>query len=246
MTTPETSSILLTGHLGYIGSVMAAVPDGCRVSRRRSRHRLLRATARSCPTGSRSRRSGRTSVTSTADDVRGFDAVVHLAALSNDPIGNLDERWTEEINHDATVRLAELAREAGVRRFLFSSSCIMYGMSSANVVDEESPLDPQTEYARSKVKSEDGAPRARGRRVLADVSPERHRLRSLAADAIRHGPQRSRGAGLHDRPDHRLQRRQAVAAGRPRRGRRAELRARSRSAASSSSTTRPSTTAQTT
>jgi len=87
-------------------------------------------------------------------DLKGFDAVVHLAALSNDPIGNMNEKWTEEINHHSSVRLAELAKKAGVRRFLFSSSCIMYGMSEAAVVTEESPLDPKTEYARSKVKSE--------------------------------------------------------------------------------------------
>jgi len=89
------------------------------------------------------------------DDLKGFYAVIHLGALSNDPIGNLDETWTEEINHRASVRLAELAREAGVRRFLFSSSCIMYGMSEAEVVDETAPLDPKTVYARSKVKSEE-------------------------------------------------------------------------------------------
>ena len=87
-------------------------------------------------------------------DLKGFDAVVHLAALSNDPIGNMNEKWTEEINYHSSVRLAELAKQAGVRRFLFSSSCIMYGMSEAAVVTEESPLDPKTEYARSKVKSE--------------------------------------------------------------------------------------------
>lgn len=153
MPASDISSVLLTGHLGYIGSVMAEhftrlgyrvvgldtgyfadctlVPDRVEIPESRKDIREV-----------------------TGDDVQGFDAVVHLAALSNDPIGNLDERWTEEINHEATVRLAELAREAGVRRFLFSSSCIMYGMSSADVVDEESPLDPQTEYARSKVKSE--------------------------------------------------------------------------------------------
>jgi nucleoside-diphosphate-sugar epimerase len=87
-------------------------------------------------------------------DLKGFDAVVHLAALSNDPIGNLNNKWTEEINFRSSVRLAELAKAAGVERFLFSSSCIMYGMSEAAVVNEDSPLDPKTEYARSKVKSE--------------------------------------------------------------------------------------------
>src|SRR5439155_25084070 len=89
-----------------------------------------------------------------SDDLRDFDAIVHLAALSNDPIGNLNAGWTEEINFRASVRLAELAKAAGVKRFLFSSSCIMYGASAANVVTEDSPLDPKTEYARSKVRSE--------------------------------------------------------------------------------------------
>jgi nucleoside-diphosphate-sugar epimerase len=90
----------------------------------------------------------------TPGDVRGFYAVIHLAALSNDAVGDLDPGWTDEINHRATVRLAELARDADVRRFLFSSSCIMYGMATAEVVDERSPLDPKTDYARSKVESE--------------------------------------------------------------------------------------------
>jgi nucleoside-diphosphate-sugar epimerase len=87
-------------------------------------------------------------------DLEGFDAVIHLAALSNDPIGNLNADWTHEINRNGSIRLAQLAKAAGVERFLFSSSCIMYGMTEANVVTEDSPLDPQTDYARSKVDSE--------------------------------------------------------------------------------------------
>src|SRR4051794_3632541 len=87
-------------------------------------------------------------------DLEGFDAVIHLAALSNDPIGNLNDSWTEDINFHASVKLAELAKAAGVSRFLFSSSCIMYGASNTEVVTEDSPLDPKTEYARSKVKAE--------------------------------------------------------------------------------------------
>jgi nucleoside-diphosphate-sugar epimerase len=90
----------------------------------------------------------------TAADLKDFDAVIHLAALSNDPIGNLDADWTREINFEGTLRVAECAKAAGVQRFLFSSSCIMYGMSEASVVDETSPLDPRTEYARSKVLAE--------------------------------------------------------------------------------------------
>jgi nucleoside-diphosphate-sugar epimerase len=90
----------------------------------------------------------------TVSDLRGFDAVVHLAALSNDPIGNLNSTWTEDINHLAARRVAAAAREAGARRFLFASSCIMYGLSEGGVVDETSPLNPQTDYARSKVLAE--------------------------------------------------------------------------------------------
>ena len=90
------------------------------------------------------------------EDLEEIDVVIHLAALSNDPIGNLNERWTTEINAEASVGLAQMARSAGVERFVFSSSCIMYGMAEAEVVDETTPLDPQTEYARSKVEAERG------------------------------------------------------------------------------------------
>jgi nucleoside-diphosphate-sugar epimerase len=150
----ERGRVLVTGHRGYIGSVMtpvladagwevvgldcnffsdcSLVPDSAPVL---SVDKDIRDLTR--------------------EDLDGFDAVVHLAALSNDPIGNLNREWTEEINFRSSVRLAELAKEAGVRRFLFSSSCIMYGMSEAAFVDETSPLDPKTEYARSKVRAEE-------------------------------------------------------------------------------------------
>ena len=85
----------------------------------------------------------------------GFDAVVHLAALSNDPIGELDEALTYAVNHEATVRLAELARARGVGRFVFASSCSMYGAGDSDLpVDESAPLAPLTAYAESKVRSE--------------------------------------------------------------------------------------------
>jgi nucleoside-diphosphate-sugar epimerase len=145
--------VLITGHNGYIGSVMAShllqagydvvgldteyfgqctlVPDRIAI-------RGIRKDIRDV----------------TPADLEGIDAVVHLAALSNDPLGDLNAGWTEEINFQASVQLARLAKAAGVQRFLFSSSCIMYGMSEAEVVTEESPLDPRTEYARSKAQAE--------------------------------------------------------------------------------------------
>ena len=145
--------ILMTGHNGYIGSVMAPhfVRSGYDVVGLDTGYfkpcRLVPDPA-DVPWLYKDLRDLK------LEDLEDFDAVVHLGALSNDPIGNLNEAWTEEINFRASVRLAELAKAAGVERFLFSSSCIMYGMSEAAVVTEESPLDPKTEYARSKVESE--------------------------------------------------------------------------------------------
>lgn len=146
--------VLVTGHRGYLGSVMApylleqgydvvgldtGYYDECTLVPDRVEIPEIRKDIRDL----------------VPEDLKALYAVVHLAALSNDPVGNLKPRWTEEINHQATVRLAELARDAEVRRFLFSSSCIMYGQSEVEEVDEAAPLDPKTEYARSKVRSEE-------------------------------------------------------------------------------------------
>jgi len=158
---PNNRRVLITGNNGYIGSVMAPWLRShdydvlgfdteyfalCTFVADRAEIPTLRKDLRDV----------------TASDLAGFDAVIHLAALSNDPLGSLNKSWTWDINHEGTVRLAHAAKQAGVSRFILSSSCIMYGMSEAAVADENSPLAPQTEYARTKVSAE------RALRELAD------------------------------------------------------------------------------
>ncbi|MGF1494867.1 MAG: NAD-dependent epimerase/dehydratase family protein [Microcoleaceae cyanobacterium] len=86
-----------------------------------------------------------------AQDVEGFDVVLHLAGLSNDPLGNLNPELTYEINHRASVRLAQLAKQVGVPRFVFSSSCSNYGAGGEDLLNENSAFNPVTPYGRSKV-----------------------------------------------------------------------------------------------
>ena len=142
--------ILLTGHKGYIGAV--AGPMLCAAC-----HEVVGLDAdlfAGCGFGEVApeipeiRKDIRDL---TKADLEGFDAVVHLAALSNDPLGDLDAKVTYDINHRASVRLAELAKEAGVRRFVFSSSCSTYGAAGDVFHDETAPLSPVTPYAESKV-----------------------------------------------------------------------------------------------
>ena len=85
------------------------------------------------------------------DDLRGFDALVHLAELSNDPVGQLNPQITFEINHLGSVRLAQLCREAGVQRFVYMSSCSVYGSAGDDYSTETSPVQPLTAYAQCKV-----------------------------------------------------------------------------------------------
>jgi nucleoside-diphosphate-sugar epimerase len=95
-------------------------------------------------------------------DLEGFEAVIHLAAISNDPVGDLAPDTTYEINHRAASRLAELAKRAGVERFLFSSSCSLYGAAGDNYLDESAAFNPVTPYGESKILAENDM------RALAD------------------------------------------------------------------------------
>jgi len=147
--------VLVTGHNGYIGPVMLRVLQaaghdcvgldtdyfvGCE----------FEAAKAPCP-------ELKVDIPDvTPEHLEGFDAVVHLTALSNDPMGDINDDWTYDINLRATIKLAEYAKAAGVKRFVYASSCSIYGSSGiAGFVDETAPFAPLTAYAISKVKCEE-------------------------------------------------------------------------------------------
>ncbi len=147
--------VLVTGSSGYVGSVLCPIFE-------EHGHEVVGLDTGyydGCDFGAYD--GERQRITLDVRDVEprhleGFDAVVHLAALSNDPLGDLSPELTHEINHHGTVRVARAAKKAGVPRFVFASSCSMYGASDADaLLAEDAPLRPLTAYAESKVRSEE-------------------------------------------------------------------------------------------
>jgi nucleoside-diphosphate-sugar epimerase len=145
--------VLLSGHKGYIGAVAAPILQsaghdvvgldadlfaGCEFGEAVPQIPEIRKDLRDVSEA----------------DLEGFDAVVHLAALSNDPLGNIDPAITYEINHSGSVRLARVSKAAGVKRFVFSSSCSTYGAAGDDFLTENAALNPVTPYGESKVLAE--------------------------------------------------------------------------------------------
>ena len=157
--------VLVTGHLGYIGTIMTPMLLD-------AGHEVVGLDTElyaACTFGDEDRivpvptiRKDIRNVT--AEDLSGFEAVIHLAGLSNDPLGDLNPALTDEVNHLASVQLARTAKEAGVRRFIFSSSCSNYGAAGEDWLTEDSPLNPVTPYGVSKVQVEQAV------RSLADAT----------------------------------------------------------------------------
>lgn len=146
--------VLITGHRGYLGSVMAGYLQ-------RARFDVVGVDCdwyRDCDFG-RVRESVPSFDTDLRDleftDLLSFDALIHLASLPEDTADTLSAKLTHEINVEATIRLAELCKQAQVGRFLFASTCAVYGSLDSNLIDETHPASPITDYARSKLRCEE-------------------------------------------------------------------------------------------
>ena len=142
--------ILVTGHKGYIGTVLTSMllAEGHMVVGFDSDLYERCTFGEGLPDVPEVHKDVRDVE---ASDLEGFDAIIHLAALSNDPLGNLNPQLTYEINHQASVKLAELAKKVGAPRYLFSSSCSTYGAAGEDMLTEEAAFNPVTPYGHSKV-----------------------------------------------------------------------------------------------
>jgi nucleoside-diphosphate-sugar epimerase len=147
--------ILVTGHRGYIGAVMVPflLAHGHQVTGLDAGF-YEACTYPGAPPLTDVPVIAKDVRDTTPDDLTGFDAIIHLAALSNDPVSDLNPEMTYSINHRGSVHLATQAKRAGVRRFVLASSCSNYGAAGAGMVDETGALNPLTAYGHSKVFAE--------------------------------------------------------------------------------------------
>ena len=129
------------------------------------------------------------------EDLLGYDAILHLAGLSNDPLGFLNPETTFDINYRASVRLAETAKCAGVRRFLYASSCSNYGKAGDEFIDETGASNPVTPYGESKVLAETRPSKACRRPLLSNLSALRDGLRRFTTAPLRSSAEQFGGLG---------------------------------------------------
>jgi len=222
--------VMVTGHLGYIGTVMVPMllQSGHEVTGLDSNlyERCTFFAGGSIAPAPYIRKDVRSVE---RKDLEGIEAIIHLAALSNDPLGNLQPELTYKINHLASVRLAALAKEAGVKRFLLASSCSNYGQAGEEMLDETGALNPVTAYGVSKVRAErDIAPMAGSGFCPTFMRPAT--AYGLSPRILRHRPQQPGGLGRHDRAHLSQVRWIAMASDRPHRGYLARLHRRARGA----------------
>lgn len=144
--------ILVTGDKGYIGSILVPLLL-------KQNYKVIGLDTDYFGNGKKSISPNYKSITKdirnvSEKDLEHVEAIIHLSALSNDPMGDLNPKLTEEINFRSSIKLAKLAKKLQVRKFLFSSSCSIYGIAKNGIVDEQSPVNPLTAYAKSKIDSE--------------------------------------------------------------------------------------------
>lgn len=147
-------NIIVTGHNGYIGSLLVGLLKEKGHTVKGIDTNYFNETCELFPFEKDIEEVRKDIRDISTEDLQGTDAICHLSALSNDPMGQLNPELTYELNHKASVKLAEMAKKANVKKFIYSSSCSMYGIAGEEALTEEAAFNPVTAYARSKVLTE--------------------------------------------------------------------------------------------
>ena len=194
--------ILVTGHLGYIGTLLVPMllEKGHEVTGMDADwySRCTFGDARQIVRRAEHPKDIRQA---TVSDLRGFDTVMHLAALSNDPLGNYNPQLTDEINHNAAVRLGEMAKQAGVKHFIFSSTCSNYGVAGNEFIDENGQLQPVHAIRQGQSRRRAGAGAAERQELFRHAHAQRYRVRIQPAHSLGPGAEQPDGARGDDGQD---------------------------------------------